>query len=210
LVTFPPGEPFRIACLKSVLADFADPARLVAAGEPIAVNGHAAARCVDWDGDGPPDLLVGVNWGTVTAFRNLGTATEPRLGGGQQRKWAASGDSLSLRKLQGDDTTPDLADLDGDGVLDLVSGGKQGRVVVLPGVGSAARIAAVKPPSVASGFLPQVSIGMARQLHTAIPALLLRFPRPPRQHRERLVPAPPAYGRHASPLREQRGPRPCG
>jgi hypothetical protein len=46
--------------------------------------------------------------------------------------------------------------------------------------------AAGKPPSLASGFLPLLSTGMACPLHTDIPALLLRFPRPPRQHQGRL------------------------
>jgi hypothetical protein len=135
-------------------------------GISMAYNSHP--RWVDIDGDGLLDLLVGVNWGTVTAFRNLGTATEPRLGGGQQLKWAASGDTLSLRELQGDDTTPDLTDLDGDGVLDLVSGGKQGRVVMLPGVGSAARIATLRAALAAHGADLAGAIGADDQLRRQV------------------------------------------
>jgi hypothetical protein len=41
---------------------------------------------------------------------------------------------LSIRELIADDTIPDFADLTGDGVLDLISGGKNGKLFVMPGV----------------------------------------------------------------------------
>lgn len=125
-----------------------------AAAEPLddvvlAYNAHP--RVVDVDRDGAPDLLLGVNWGTVTVFRNEGTAARPRLRerGGLRR--ATDGAAVDLRALQGDDTTPDLADLDGDGVVDLVTGGKHGRVVMLSGVGPGERIAVLRAALEAHG-----------------------------------------------------------
>lgn len=108
-----------------------------AAGEPlqdIALAYNAHPRVLDVDQDGTLDLLVGVNWGTVTVYLNEGTATEPRLRQRGQLRQAADGANVNLRDLLGDDTTPDLVDLDGDGVVDLVTGGRKGRVVFLPGV----------------------------------------------------------------------------
>ena len=135
-------------------------------GISMAYNSHP--RWIDFDRDGLLDLLVGVNWGTVTVFRNVGTATAPRLGGGRQLQGAADGRTLSLRELQGDDTTPDLVDLDGDGVLDLVSGGKKGRVVFLPGVGMETRLATLRAALAAHGDRLAAAIGSDAKLRAEV------------------------------------------
>ena len=125
-----------------------------AAGEPlcdirIAYNSHP--RIYDFDRDGTLDLLLGVNWGTVTLYRNIGSKTAPRLAGGKQLCWAASGKGLNLRQQNGDDTTPELADLDRDGVLDLISGGKNGKLFVMRGVGAKDRVATLRRSLAAGG-----------------------------------------------------------
>jgi hypothetical protein len=56
-------------------AEFEDPVRLEAAGEPVRVEspGYAAPCWADIDGDGNKDLLVGqFNRGKIRVFRNLG------------------------------------------------------------------------------------------------------------------------------------------
>ena len=45
-----------------------------------------------------------------------------------------NGLDLNIRSLNGDDTTPDFGDLTGDGVLDLISGGLNGKLFVMPGI----------------------------------------------------------------------------
>jgi hypothetical protein len=141
------------------------------AGISMAYNSHP--RWIDLDSDGLIDLLVGVNWGTVTAFHNSGTPREPRLGGGRQLQRAADGGTLALRELQGDDTTPDLADLDGDDVLDLVSGGGKGRVVMLPGVGTDARVASLRAALAEHGDELAAAIGRDEALRAEVFGSLL-------------------------------------
>ena len=67
-------------------ADLKRPVRIEAAGKPIDVGeiGHAAPCFGDVDGDGLPDLLVGLfgekGDGKVRVFLNQGTKKEPRFG----------------------------------------------------------------------------------------------------------------------------------
>jgi len=103
----------------------------------VAYNSHP--RILDFNRDGKLDLLLGVNWGTVTLYLNTGTNAEPQLARPQYLRWT-DGRNLDIRSLNGDDTTPELADLNGDGVLDLVSGGRSGRVFLMPGVGLSALV----------------------------------------------------------------------
>ena len=111
-------------------------------GIRLAYNAHP--RIFDFDRDGVLDLLLGVNWGTVSLYRNIGSTTEPKLGEGKPLCWAANGKGLNLREQNGDDTTPELADLNGDGVLDLISGGKNGKLFVMHGVGVMDRVASLR------------------------------------------------------------------
>ena len=96
---------------------------------------NSQPRIIDFNQDGKLDLVLGVNWGTIEVYLNTGTTHEPQLAAPTTLRWADQGGALNLRSLNGDDTTPDFADLNGDGVVDLISGGKNGRVFFLPGVG---------------------------------------------------------------------------
>ncbi len=107
-------------------------------GISVAYNAHP--RLLDFNLDGRLDLLLGVNWGTVTLYRGDGSPAEPRLGKGESLRWADDGSDLNLRAANGDDTTPDLADVDGDGVLDLISGGNNGRVFLMRGIAATDRV----------------------------------------------------------------------
>lgn len=115
----------------------------------MAYNAHP--RILDADGDGRLDLLLGINWGTVTLYRNLSDTAEPEFASAQPMCFAANGKALNLREQNGDDTTPELADLNGDGVLDLISGGKNGKLFVLHGVGLEQRLAALQKSFQAGG-----------------------------------------------------------
>ena len=111
-------------------------------GEPfcditLAYNSHP--RILDFNQDGRLDMLLGVNWGTVSLYSNTGTEKKPSLGKSRLFQWP-DGSNLNIRNQNGDDTTPELADLDGDGVLDLLSGGKNGQLFFMRGVGFSSRV----------------------------------------------------------------------
>lgn len=116
------------------------------AGEPfgdirIAYNSHP--RVLDFDGDHQLDLLLGLNWGSVTLYRHAKKPSGAGLTSGQQLKWT-NGKNLNIRAMNGDDTTPELSDWDGDGVLDLISGGKNGQIFMMKGIGFPSRITRFK------------------------------------------------------------------
>ncbi len=96
---------------------------------------NSQPRIVDFNQDGKLDLVLGVNWGTIEVYLNVGTPEIPKLSSPTTLRWADQGGALNLRSLNGDDTTPDFVDINQDGVIDLVSGGKNGRVFVSQGVG---------------------------------------------------------------------------
>lgn len=111
------------------------------AGQPfhditLAYNSHP--RLLDFNQDGRLDLLLGVNWGTVSLYLNSDTGAMT-LRKSRLLQWS-DGANLNIRDKNGDDTTPELSDLDGDGVLDLISGGKNGRIFFMRGVGFSTRL----------------------------------------------------------------------
>ncbi len=81
---------------------------------------RSAPTLVDVDMDGDLDLVVGRDAGGVAFYRNVGTATEPSFT--EDPAFALSLYSYS---------TPTFGDVDGDGDLDVMSGGASGGVVYL-------------------------------------------------------------------------------
>ena len=81
----------------------------------------------DLDGDGDLDLVVGEASGTLNWFRNDGSGTAPAFG-------PAAEDWLGIDV--GRRATPALADLDGDGDLDLLVGEEGGAVALWRNRGS--------------------------------------------------------------------------
>lgn len=102
----------------------------------LAYNSHP--RLLDFNHDERLDMLLGVNWGTVSLYLNS-DSDQPILRKSLLLQWS-DGRNLNIRDITGDDTTPELSDLDGDGVLDLISGGKNGRVFFMRGVGYTTRL----------------------------------------------------------------------
>ena len=108
-------------------------------GQPLSSGGYNAPTYGDLEGDGDLDLLVGVQRGlcfqartavsNLIAFENEGTAEAPDL----RLRTDRLIDGLDL----GQRTTVALADLDGDGDLDLLVGGFNGRFAFLRNTGSA-------------------------------------------------------------------------
>ena len=88
----------------------------------ISVGSYSSPAFADLDGDGDSDLIVGNGQGAVAYFENTGAATTP---GFRQLTGAANpfGDiTMGIR------STLALADLDGDGDLDLAVGTEEGGV----------------------------------------------------------------------------------
>lgn len=90
-----------------VTEDFAD----------IDVGRRSVPRLVDVDGDGDLDLMTGRESGGVLLYRNTGSATAA--------SWELDESfQLDIPAL----STPTMADLDGDGILDVVTGSTAGGI----------------------------------------------------------------------------------
>jgi hypothetical protein len=83
---------------------------------------RSAPALADLDGDGDLDLLIGIDAGNVVLYRNDGGPTAPRF----------VRDSGFVLRVPGH-ATPAVADLDGDGLPDLVIGTSGGGAVFFHG-----------------------------------------------------------------------------
>jgi hypothetical protein len=115
---------------------FGRPRRLEAAGQPIQVERDAGPVAADWDGDGRLDLLVGAETGSVTWYRNAGSAGQPQLEAARTLVGKSPlGWGDDDRRRPGDwglRVKPCVVDWDGDGRLDLLLGDRCGGFLAKP------------------------------------------------------------------------------
>lgn len=94
--------------------------------------GKAAAPAMpDWDEDGRRDLIVGGNDGRVRYYRNEGTDSAPDF---QVVDFVQNNGMILV--VAGGRSTPVIADLDGDGKKDLLTGNTAGAVRLYSNVGT--------------------------------------------------------------------------
>jgi FG-GAP-like repeat len=118
------------------------------------VDSYAHPALADLDGDGDLDLLVGAGDGTLALFENVGTT----------RRAAFAGPVVGGFGLLdvGQNASPAVGDLDGDGDVDVLVGRREGEVVLFENVGAPGAIA-FAPPRV----VPELTVAWA-----AVPALV--------------------------------------
>ncbi|NJL28612.1 MAG: VCBS repeat-containing protein [Thermoanaerobaculia bacterium] len=92
--------------------------------------GAPVPALVDFDGDGDFDAIVGEFWGTLDLLVNTGTSSMPAF-------VAAEPPTPFFGFDAGFDSVPELADLDGDGDLDLIVGAGDGTLRYFENTGSA-------------------------------------------------------------------------
>ncbi|MHC5077766.1 MAG: FG-GAP-like repeat-containing protein [Planctomycetota bacterium] len=93
----------------------------------VKVSANARPVFHDLNRDGAPELLVGAADGTIRVYRNHGVSGAP---------WFATFSAEIRRRFDGDVgylSSPRIADLNGDGALDMVSGTKEGAIRFYPG-----------------------------------------------------------------------------
>jgi len=114
-----------------------------------------SAAPVDWDGDGDFDLLVGGDGGGFYLRTNEGTKSRP-LYSTKVVAIRAGGEPARVPRY----AMPILADWDGDGLADLVSGSSEGAVWWFRNVGAAGR------PEFEAGrqLLPDVETGKGHEV----------------------------------------------
>ncbi len=101
-----------------------------AAGSPISLSARATPSLVDWNNDGMKDLVAGGYYGMVQIYLNEGTDASPEFGSPIFAQ--SNGRVLDV----GYRSSPVVADMDGDGMKDLLVGDTPGQLRFYSNIGT--------------------------------------------------------------------------
>lgn len=102
--------------------EYASVAIIQANYKDLDVGGKASPCVVDWNADGRLDLLMGSGGGVLYLYLNEGTKGQPIFGPPIK---------INDGKLDvGSESSPDMADLNGDGKKDLILGNDDGEIFI--------------------------------------------------------------------------------
>jgi hypothetical protein len=116
---------------------------------PIAVGGRATPSVVDWNNDGRKDLVVGALDGRIHVYINEGTDSVPDFHTDQLVQ--AAGIALVVSATR---SSPVIADLDGDGKKDILTGNTNGQLCFYTNTGTDAAPAFTDYVSIAADGVP--------------------------------------------------------
>ena len=106
-----------------------DEGHIMASGSDIDVGSLSTPTVNDWDEDGRKDLVIGCSTGYVYVYLNTGTDKVPAFGG----SFMIQADGASIVKAK---NYPKVADLNEDGLKDLVMGWLDGICLFWPNYGT--------------------------------------------------------------------------
>ncbi len=101
---------------------FAPGVMIKAGGKDLDVGSNASPCVVDWNEDGKKDLAMGKGNGTIYVFLNEGNSEQPVFG----KPIELNNGRLDV----GSNSSPDVADWNGDGKKDLIIGNDDGEIFV--------------------------------------------------------------------------------
>ncbi len=130
---------------------------LLSNGITLNVGDYSVPWIDDWNEDGLKDLLVGESDGVVNLFTNVGTNANPVFGAGTLLTLQGGG-MLDVGSRSG----PNVIDMNGDGVKDLVSGEMYGKIYYFQNNGTNANPQLAAGQYVATGSVDIVTSGTAR------------------------------------------------
>ncbi len=119
--------------------------RMTAWDLPNMTGSQSTPALADMDGDGDYDLMMGGLYGTVFAFRNVGTVSSPKWQA--MGSWFVADPAIAANNY----AEPTMGDLNGDGNIDLLYGAFDGTTTAYRDTGLPLTEPGTSPPPLPAG-----------------------------------------------------------